>query len=118
MPRWWMSWATRTAHTDSKEAQLVESANLLILTSLSTLAPQTGVGQYRIICGLLLPFSRIAEANNLLQSMPVGRLSSAFAVDITGPAWLNSLGRFEYIRTKWTTITPSAITCFRKAART
>ena len=29
-------------------------------------------------------------ANNSLQPMPVGRLSSAFAVDILHPAWLSS----------------------------
>jgi hypothetical protein len=28
--------------------------------------------------------------NNSLQPMPVGRLSSAFAVDIRHPAWLSS----------------------------
>jgi hypothetical protein len=29
-------------------------------------------------------------SNNSLQPMPVGRLSSAFAVDIIAPAWLSS----------------------------
>jgi len=31
----------------------------------------------------------MTQANNSLQPAPVGRLSSAFAVDITGPAWLS-----------------------------
>jgi hypothetical protein len=30
------------------------------------------------------------SANNSLQPTPVGRLSSAFAVDIASPAWLSS----------------------------
>jgi len=30
------------------------------------------------------------KANHSLQPTPVGRVSSAFAVDITGPAWLSS----------------------------
>jgi hypothetical protein len=32
----------------------------------------------------------MTSPNNSLQPMPVGRLSSAFAVDITAPAWLSS----------------------------
>jgi hypothetical protein len=41
------------------------------------------------ICGLLLCW-RMFRPNNSLQPTPVGRLSSAFAVDITTPAWLSS----------------------------
>ena len=35
-------------------------------------------------------FIQSMTANKSLQPMPVGRLSSAFAVDITAPAWLSS----------------------------
>ena len=36
------------------------------------------------------PCRAAAQFNNSLQPTPVGRLSSAFAVDITAPAWLSS----------------------------
>ena len=41
------------------------------------------------VVSVQLPKSR-ASSNHSLQAMPVGRFSSAFAADITGPAWLSS----------------------------
>jgi hypothetical protein len=43
-----------------------------------------------LFLGSLPPAGRGWSANNSLQPTPVGRFSSAFAVDITVPAWLSS----------------------------